>query len=65
MLYEFREPYRSMKHVYEIAFCSRLLATTWCIPVSGVGYVHLVYNALRDLPVCIQFIYTAYGSCMV
>ena len=63
--YEFREPHRSLQRVYEIAVCFRLLATTWSIAVSGVGLVHLVYNALRDLPVCIQFVYTAYGSCTV
>ena len=65
MPYEFREPHRSLQRVYEIAVCFTLLATTCCITVSGVGLVHLVYNALRDLPVCIQFIYTAYGSCTV
>ena len=64
-LYQFREPYGSIQHVYEIAFLCRLLATTWCIAVSGVRLVHLVYNGLRDLPVCIPFIYTAYTSCTV
>ena len=61
-LYEIREPHRSLHRLYEIA---RLLATTWCIAMSGVGLIHLVYNALRDLPDYIQFIYTAYGTCMV
>ena len=64
-VYQFREPYGSIQHVYEIAVCCRLLATTWCIAVSGVGLVHIVYNAQRDLPVCIQFIYMAYGCCTV
>ena len=64
-LYQFMEPYRSIQHVYEIAFLCRLLATTWCIAVSGVGLLHLLYNALRDLSVCIQFIYTAYSCCTV
>ena len=62
-LYQFREPYRSIQHVYEIAVCCRFLAKTWCSVLSSVGLVHLVYNTLRDLPVCILFIYTAYGSC--
>ena len=65
MPYKFREPHRSLQRVYEIAICFRLLTTTWSIAVSGVGLVDLVYNALRDLPVCIQFVYTAYGSCTV
>ena len=60
MLYEIRETHRSLQGLYEI---SRLLSTNWCIAVSGVGLIHLVYNALRDLPVYIQFIYTAYCSC--
>ena len=64
-VYQCRVIYRSIQHVYEIAVCCRLLATTWCSVVSGVGLVHLVYNALQDLPVCILFIYTAYGSCML
>ena len=59
---EFSEPYTSIQHAYRIAVPCRLLATTWCIAVSGVGLVHLVYNTLRDLPVCIQYMYTAYGS---
>ena len=63
MVYQFREPYRSIQQVYEIVVCYRLLTTTWCIAVSGVEVIHLVYNALWHLTVCIQFIYTAYGSC--
>ena len=62
MASEFSEPYTSIQHAYRIAVPCRLLATTWCIAVSGVGLVHLVYNTLRDLPVCIQYMYTAYGS---
>ena len=61
--FEFSEPYTSIQHAYGIAVSCRLLATTWCIAVSGVGLVHLVYNAVRNLPVCIQFMYTAYASC--
>ena len=62
-LYEFRDPHSSLQRVYEIAISFTMLITTWCIAVSGVGLVHLVYNAQRDIPVCIKFIYTAYGSC--
>ena len=65
MPYEFKEPHRSLQRVYEIAVSFRFLATTWCIAVSGVELIHLVYNSLWDLPVCIQVIYTAYGSCTV
>ena len=61
-VYQFRQLYG---HVYKIAVCCRLLAMTWSIAVTGVGFVHLVYNALRDLPVYIQYIYTAYSSCTV
>ena len=57
------ESHRSLQRVYKIAVCFRLLATTWCIAVSGGGLIHLVYNALQDLPVCIQFMYTAYICC--
>ena len=63
--YEFREPHRSLQGLYKITVCFRLLATTWCSAMSRVRLVHLVYNALWVLPDCIQFIYTAYGSCMV
>ena len=62
MLYEIREMHRSLQGLYEI---SRLLSTNWCIAVSGVGLIHLVYNALRDLPVAVQIIYTACVSCTV
>ena len=61
--YEFREPHRSLHRVYEIAVPFRLLAMTWCSAVTGCTLVHLMYNAPRDLPVCIPFIYTVYGSC--
>ena len=61
--YEFREPYRSIQHAYGIAVPCRFFTTAWCIAVTSVRLVHLVYNALRDLPVCIQFMYTAYVSC--
>ena len=61
--YEYRETHRPLQQVYETAVCFRLLDTTCSIAVSGVGLIHLVYNALQDLPVCIQFVYTAYGSC--
>ena len=30
--------------------------------MTGFGVVHLVYNALRDLPVYVQCVYTAYVS---
>ena len=64
MPYEFREPHRTLQGLYEISICFRLLATIWCIAVSNVGLIHLVHNALLDLSVCIEFIYTAYVSCM-
>ena len=54
--YDIREPHRSLQGFYEIAICFTLLATAWCIDVSGIGLVHLVYIAQRDLPVCIKFI---------
>ena len=60
---EFREPYRSVQRVYEITVPFRLLAMTWCTAVGGCTLEHLVYNVPRDLPVCIQFMHTAYGSC--
>ena len=36
---------------------------TWCSAVSGCILIHLVYNVPRDLPVCVQLMYTAYSSC--
>ena len=58
MVYQFREPYRSIQHVYEIVVCYRLLTMTWCIAVSSVEVVHLVYNALWHLTVCIVYIHS-------
>ena len=60
---EFTEPYRSLQLVYKISFYFSLLATTWWSVVSGLGLVHLVYNSLQGLRVCVQFVYTAYSSC--
>ena len=51
---ELRKPCRSVQLVYENAFLSRLLAMTLYSAVSALGVLHLVYNALRDLPVCVE-----------
>ena len=62
MAYEFRKPHRSLQRVYEITGRFRLSAMTWCSAESGCTLVHIVYNVLQDLKVCVQFMYTAYGS---
>ena len=57
---DFGELYRSVRRVYENTFRCRFFATAWWTAVSGLGVVHLVYKALRDLPVW----YKAFGRCV-
>ena len=46
----FEELYISVQQVYENVVGFRLLSMVWGTGVSGFGVVHLLYNALRDLP---------------
>ena len=46
----FEELYRSVRQMHENAVGFRLLSMVWRTDVSGLGVVHLLYNALRDLP---------------
>ena len=48
---EFGELYRYVQKVYENAVPCRLFAMDWETPASNIGLVHLLYEALRDLPV--------------
>ena len=48
--YYFGELYISVQQVYENVVGFRLLSMVWGTGVSGFGVVHLLYNALRDLP---------------
>ena len=41
--------YRSVQQVYENAVGFRLYSMVWQTAVSGLGVVHLLYNALQDL----------------
>ena len=47
---DFGELYRYVQKVYENAVHCRLLYMVGRTAVSGLGVVHLVYNALRHLP---------------
>ena len=64
--YYFGELYISVQQVYENPVGFRLLSTVWCITVGGLGVVHLLYNALRDLPcrysLCTQSLSAVFGS---
>ena len=64
--YHFGELYISVQQVYEDAVGIRLLSTVWCTTVGGLGFVHLFYNALRDIPgsntVCKHSLSAMFGS---
>ena len=63
---DFAQLYRYVQKVYESSVHCRLFAMDWGTPVSDIGLVHLLYEALRDLPVwyylCTHSLSELFGS---
>ena len=63
---KFGEMYRYVQNVYKSSVHCRLFSMAWGGPASNIGLVHLLYEALRDLPVryylCTHSLSELFGS---
>ena len=63
---DFGELYRYVQKAYENALLCKLFAMEWGTPVNDIGLVHLVYEAVQDLPVwyylCTHSLSELFGS---